>query len=99
MRHALLGARPLLDLQHLCASRPNREHALALANLHVFARQLQLAWQAIEHPIVRDIAVPGHFSLFSGKALPGKVLGQGQRQLLSEPLSRTYMSRAMDAAI
>src|SRR5258708_37636487 len=96
VRHALLRAWSFLDSKHLNASRPDSEQALALTHLDLFACQLQRPWQPIEDAIVGDVAIPGHFALFSGEAFPRKVLGQGQQLLLGETIDGPCMGRAMD---
>src|ERR1700737_501824 len=99
MRHTLLGARSLLDGKYLSACGPDRNHALALTYLDLFACQLQRGWQPIEDPIVGDIAIPGDLAFFSGEAFPGKVLWQGLQLLLGQTIHWTSMGGAMDASV
>ena len=72
---------------------------LRVSHLDLFACQLQRPWQPIEDTIVGDVAIPGHLALFGGKALPGKVLWQGQQLLLGQTIYWARVRRAMDTSI
>ena len=50
-------------------------------------------------PIVGQIAIPAHFTLFGGKAFPGKGLRQGRKRLLLATLSGAFVGSTMHAAI
>ena len=99
MGHALLRTRALLDLKHLLARRPDAQHSLALAHLNLFASQVKGTRQSIEHAIVGDIAIPGHFALFGGEAFPGKGFWQGQQLLLGQTLHGPYMGGTMHTGV
>src|SRR5712691_8425319 len=58
-----------------------------------------LRGQAIQDPIVGQIAIPAHFALFGGKAFPGKGLRQRRKRLLLATLSGAFVCGAMYAAI
>jgi len=55
--------------------------------------------QAIQDPIVGQIAIEAHFALFGGKAFPGKGSREGRKRLLFAALSGAFVGGTMDAAI
>ena len=72
---------------------------LRVSHLDLFACQLQCPWQPIEHPIIGDVAIPGHLAFFGSKAFPGKLLGQRLQLLLGQTIHRAHVCGAMDAGV
>jgi hypothetical protein len=99
MRYAVLGTWSLGAFKHLHACGPDRQHSLALPHLNLLACQLQRTWQSIEHPIVGDVAIPGHFALLGGEAFPGNGFGQRQEFLLGQTIYWASVPGAMNARI
>src|SRR5437588_3420951 len=88
MRNTGLRLASLFDRQHECSPMPDGERSTTRTHLHRFACKPLLPWQPIEDTIVREIAIPGYFAIFGGKALPSKVLGQRQEVLFGQPVNR-----------
>ena len=72
---------------------------MPLAHLHHRSGHGGLRGQAIQDPIVGQVAIPADFALFGGKAFPGKGLGQGRERLLFATLAGAFVRGAMHAAI
>ncbi len=72
---------------------------MPLPDLHHGTGEWRGRRQAIQHPIVGQVAIPTDFALFGGKAFPGKRLGQGRKRFLLSALAGAFMGRAMHAGI
>ena len=99
MGHRRLGQRTFGQFCQQASGRPDRQHAVPLAHLHHRSGHGWLRGQAIQDPIVGQVAIPADFALFGGKAFPGKGLRQGRKRLLLATLSGALVRGAMHAAI
>jgi hypothetical protein len=82
MLHMRLGHRTLRPLGEQVSSRPHREEPMPLTDLDDRSRYGWIRGQAIQHPIVRQVAIPPNFALFGGEAFPGKRRRQRGKRLL-----------------
>src|SRR5690242_14215527 len=99
MRHDLSRARTFGHLEDLLPRCPDGELPMALSHLHDAACQGWLAGQAVEHTIVREIALPTHLALFSSEAFPGPIGRQGTQRLLVPALHGTLMGGGVDPSV
>ena len=86
MRDHRAGLRVLGHHEEALTARPNRELPGALAHLYGGANERRLPWasggQAIEDPVVGDIAIPTHPAFLGGEAVPRPVGRQGTQAFL-----------------
>src|SRR5258708_7863274 len=99
MLHMGLGPGTLGQLYDQLSSRPHRELAMPLPYLDHSTGERRGSRQAVQHPIVGEVAIPPHFALLGSKAFPGKRLGEGRKRFLLAAFAGPFMGRAMDAAI
>ena len=72
---------------------------MPLAHLHHRSGHGGLRGQAIQHPIVGQVAIPADFALFGGKTFPGKGLWQGRKWLLLAAIAGAFVGGAVDTDI
>src|SRR5690349_9491905 len=94
-----LGHRTLCPLSEQVSPRPHREEPMPLTYLNDRSRYEGIRGQAIQDPIVRQVAIPPDFALFGGEAFPGKRLRQEGKRLLLAALPGPFVGGAMDAGI
>src|SRR5579859_6825103 len=99
MRDMRLGHRTLCPLGEQVSPRPHLEQPMPLTYLDDRSRYGGIRGQAIQDPIVRQVAIPPDFALFGGKAFPGKRLRQWGKRLLLAALPGPFVGGAMDAGI
>src|SRR3954462_14769521 len=68
----LAGAGALGQTDQQLASTPDREHAMLRTYLHGAARDRWVGWQAIQHAVIGEIAIPRDFTFLGRKPLPSK---------------------------
>src|SRR3954453_11026974 len=99
MGHDLAGACPLRQTDQQLAGAPDREHAMLRAYLHGAARGRWVGWQAIQHAVIRQIAIPTDLAFFGRKPLPGKPTWQRLQAFVRPAVNRTLVGRMMDLAV
>jgi len=99
MGHRRLGHRTFGQLSQQASLRPDGKDPVPLTHLDDRSGHGGIRGQAIQDPIVGQIAIPPDFTLFGGKAFPGKGDRQGRERLLFAALSGAFVRGAMHAAI
>src|SRR5947208_16747094 len=94
-----LGAGALGQFNDQLSCCPHRELAMPLPDLDHGTGEWRGRRQAIQHPIVGQVAIPADFALLRRKAFPGKRLWQGHKRFLLAALDGPFMGRAMDSGV
>src|SRR6266567_6438179 len=94
-----LGHRTLRPLGEQMSPRPHREDPMPLTYLEDPSGDGWIRGQAIQDPIVRQVAIPPDFALFGGEAFPGKRRRQWGERFLLAALPGPFVGGAMDPAI
>src|SRR4051812_47460476 len=88
VRHDAAGDRTNAVFGNGLPAMPNGDGRRLDTDLYRAAGQGWMRWYAIEHTIIRDIAIPTDLALFGPKALPGETTRQCVQLFIAPAVQR-----------